>query len=49
MTYNHFMVQKLLREQGVIQLVVKMLSKINEDMIEYNRSDFKKFNSMRKN
>jgi hypothetical protein len=48
MTYNHFMVQKLLREQGVLNLVVKMLGKINEEIIEFNRSDFKKFNSLKK-
>jgi len=42
------MVQKLLREQGVINLIVEMLKNIKEDMIEYNRSDFKKFNFLNK-
>ena len=38
MTYNHYMVQKLLKEQGVIELLVDILKSINLDIVEYNRS-----------
>lgn len=38
MTYNHYGIQKLLKQQGVIELLVSILKSINLDVIEYNRT-----------
>ncbi len=44
MTYNHNMVQKLLKEQGVIEILVNLLKVINLDVIEFNRTDIRMSN-----
>ena len=44
MTYNHNMVQKLLKEQGVIEILVNLLKAINLDVIEFNRTDIRMSN-----
>lgn len=36
MTYNHFQVQRLLKEQGIIAQLVHLLSKIDATIIEKN-------------
>jgi len=41
MTYNHYGIQKLLKEQSVIELLVSILKSINLDVIEYNRTEIK--------
>jgi hypothetical protein len=38
------MVQKLLKEQGVIEILVNLLKVINLDVIEFNRTDIRMSN-----
>jgi hypothetical protein len=38
------MVQKLLKEQGVIEILVNLLKAINLDVIEFNRTDIRMSN-----
>jgi hypothetical protein len=39
------MVQKLLKEQGIIEVLVNLLKSINLDIIEYNRTDIRMSNT----
>jgi len=42
MTYNHFQIQKLLKEQGIIKQLVHLLHHINPDIIQkYIGSEYK--------
>lgn len=41
MTYNHNGIQKLLKEQGVVEILVSILKSINLDVIEFNRTEIK--------
>ena len=34
MTYNHYQIQKLMKEQGIIKLLVYLLSKIDAKALE---------------
>ena len=34
MTYNHYQIQKLMKEQGIIKLLVYLLSKIDSKALE---------------
>ena len=45
MNYNQNMVQKLLKEQGIIEVLVNLLKSINLDIIEYNRTDIRMSNT----
>lgn len=42
MTYNHFSVQKLLREQNVLDKLIEVLKSIDPDFLIENANDKKK-------